>query len=197
MTAGEVAVSPKVGVAFSNHLRHVESMSLHPSGASWISHLNVVILGEPLESEENDLVFPSQEFSSQALVSSPEQYRNMYKKSIEDPAGFWSEISSQFYWKEKWNPEVYTENINVRKGTVKFKKMANGGRVNSWTCINFAKNVQDNLTRGFCHELAQMCQISGMEFSLDPVLHPLTARPDHVERALSACYHDAMTILQP
>ncbi|XP_042461369.1 protein argonaute 1B-like [Zingiber officinale] len=77
------------------------------------------------------------------------------------------------------------------------KKMVNGGRVNSWTCINFAKNVQDNLARGFCHELAQMCQISGMEFSLDPVLHPLTARPDHVERALKARYHDAMSILQP
>ncbi|KAG6479643.1 hypothetical protein ZIOFF_063111 [Zingiber officinale] len=76
-------------------------------------------------------------------------------------------------------------------------KIVNGGRVNSWTCINFAKNVQDNLARGFCHDLAQMCQISGMEFSLHPVLHPLTARRDHVERVLSACYHDAMTILQP
>ncbi|KAG6489769.1 hypothetical protein ZIOFF_051048 [Zingiber officinale] len=42
-----------------------------------------------------------------------------------------------------------------------------------------------------------MCQISGMEFSLDPVLHPLTAKSDHVERALSTRYHDAMTILQP
>ncbi|KAG6476726.1 hypothetical protein ZIOFF_065973 [Zingiber officinale] len=42
-----------------------------------------------------------------------------------------------------------------------------------------------------------MCQISGMEFSLDHVLHPLSARPDHVERALLACYHDAMSILQP
>ncbi|KAG6521806.1 hypothetical protein ZIOFF_018939 [Zingiber officinale] len=61
--------------------------------------------------------------------------------------------------------------------------MVNGGRVNSLACINFAKNVQDNLARGFCHELAQMCQISGM--------------PDHVERALSTRYHDAMTILQP
>ncbi|KAG6515461.1 hypothetical protein ZIOFF_025873 [Zingiber officinale] len=36
MTIGEAttaATSPKVGVAFSNSLRHVESMSLHPSGA--------------------------------------------------------------------------------------------------------------------------------------------------------------------
>ncbi|XP_042470398.1 acetyl-coenzyme A synthetase, chloroplastic/glyoxysomal-like [Zingiber officinale] len=130
MTTGEAAAaSPKVGGAFSNRLRHVESMSLHPSGAGRIPHLNAVILGEPLESEENDLVLPSQEFSSQALVSSTEQYRNMYEKSIEDPAGFWSEIASQFYWKEKWNPEVYTENIDVRKGTVKFEWFK-GGRTN-------------------------------------------------------------------
>ncbi|KAG6506537.1 hypothetical protein ZIOFF_031861 [Zingiber officinale] len=73
MMTGVVATSLKVGVTFSNCLRHVESMCLHPSGAGRISHLNAVILGKSLESEENDLVFPSQEFSSQALVSSPEQ----------------------------------------------------------------------------------------------------------------------------
>ncbi|KAG6487006.1 hypothetical protein ZIOFF_055587 [Zingiber officinale] len=43
-------------------------------------------------------------------------------------------------------------------------------RVNNWTCINFAKNVQDNLARGFCHELAQICQISGMVGGRDTVL---------------------------
>lgn len=45
----------------------------------------------------------------------------MYKKSIEDPAGFWSEIASQFYWKEKWSPEVYTENLDVTKGPIKIE----------------------------------------------------------------------------
>lgn len=45
----------------------------------------------------------------------------MYKRSVEDPAGFWSEIASQFYWREKWYPEVYSENIDVTKGTVKFE----------------------------------------------------------------------------
>lgn len=45
----------------------------------------------------------------------------MYERSIEDPTGFWSEIASQFYWKEKWVPELYSENIDVRKGTVKFE----------------------------------------------------------------------------
>ncbi|WOL18919.1 protein argonaute 1B [Canna indica] len=77
------------------------------------------------------------------------------------------------------------------------KKMVNGGRVNNWTCINFSRNVQEGVARGFCDELAQMCQISGMEFALKPVLPPLSARPDQVERALKARYHDAMNILQP
>ncbi|KAG6500278.1 hypothetical protein ZIOFF_040121 [Zingiber officinale] len=45
MTTGEAAASPKVGIAFSNRFRHVESLSLHPSGAGQISHLNAVILG--------------------------------------------------------------------------------------------------------------------------------------------------------
>ncbi|XP_008812792.1 protein argonaute 1B-like [Phoenix dactylifera] len=77
------------------------------------------------------------------------------------------------------------------------KKMVNGGRVQNWMCINFARNVQESVARGFCHELAQMCQISGMDFSIEPVLPPLGARPDQVERALKARYHDAMSILQP
>jgi hypothetical protein len=40
--------------------------------------------------------------------------------------------------------------------------MVNGGRVSNWACINFSRNVQDSAARGFCHELAVMCQISGM-----------------------------------
>jgi len=45
----------------------------------------------------------------------------MYKKSIEDPAGFWSDIASQFYWEKKWDPEVCTENLDVTKGPVKIE----------------------------------------------------------------------------
>lgn len=48
-----------------------------------------------------------------------DQYAEMYKKSVEDPAGFWSEIASEFYWKEQWNAkEVCKENIDVTKGRV-------------------------------------------------------------------------------
>ncbi|CAL5020404.1 unnamed protein product [Urochloa decumbens] len=77
------------------------------------------------------------------------------------------------------------------------KKMVNGGKVRSWICVNFARNVQESVVRGFCHELALMCQASGMDFARDPVLQPLYVRPDQVERALKARYHDAMNVLGP
>ncbi|KAJ8625613.1 hypothetical protein MRB53_034143 [Persea americana] len=77
------------------------------------------------------------------------------------------------------------------------KKMVNGGTVNNWMCINFSRNVQDSVARGFCYELAQMCQISGMVFSPEPILPAYTSRPDHVERALKTRYQDAMAILHP
>ncbi|KAK1318177.1 hypothetical protein QJS10_CPB04g01651 [Acorus calamus] len=105
----------------SDHLRHVESMATLPSGAGRIPRLNAVILGDSLASEEDDLVYPSEEFSQQALVSSPEQYLEMYKRSIEDPARFWSEIASEFFWKTKWGEEVVTENLDVKKGTIKIE----------------------------------------------------------------------------
>ncbi|KAH8492011.1 hypothetical protein H0E87_021560 [Populus deltoides] len=77
------------------------------------------------------------------------------------------------------------------------KKMVNGGRVNNWICVNFSRNVQDSVARGFCYELAQMCQISGMDFALEPLLAPVSGRPEHVERVLKNRYHEAMSKLRP
>ncbi|WJX71836.1 argonaute 1 [Trifolium repens] len=76
------------------------------------------------------------------------------------------------------------------------KKMVNGGTVNNWFCVNFSRNVQDSVARGFCSELAQMCYISGMAFNPDPVVPPLSARPDQVEKVLKTRYHDAKNKLQ-
>lgn len=54
-------------------LRHVESLASFPSGAGKISRFSAVILGEALSSEENDIVLPSDDFSRQALVPSPQK----------------------------------------------------------------------------------------------------------------------------
>ncbi|KAF8686896.1 hypothetical protein HU200_043403 [Digitaria exilis] len=77
------------------------------------------------------------------------------------------------------------------------KKMVNGGRVRSWICVNFARNVQESVASGFCRELARMCQASGMDFALEPILPPMYAHPDQVQRALKARLHDAMNMLGP
>ena len=36
-------------------------------------------------------------------ISSIEQYHRDYKKSVDDPEGFWSDIASQFLWRKKWD----------------------------------------------------------------------------------------------
>ncbi|KAF2301712.1 hypothetical protein GH714_028751 [Hevea brasiliensis] len=89
-----------IGMTFQNlktttcHFRHVESMSTLRSLAGKITGLNAVVLGEALASEDDELVFPNDDFSRQALVPSPKKYLEMYKRSVEDPAGFWSDIAS-------------------------------------------------------------------------------------------------------
>lgn len=36
-------------------------------------------------------------------IKSLEQYHEAYKKSIEDPEGFWSSVADHFQWKKKWD----------------------------------------------------------------------------------------------
>jgi acetyl-CoA synthetase len=47
---------------------------------------------------------PPPEFTAQAHISSMEQYEEMYKRSIEDPDGFWSEMAEEHLeWTRKWD----------------------------------------------------------------------------------------------
>lgn len=45
----------------------------------------------------------------------------MYRRSVQDPAGFWSDIASEFYWREKWGQQVYFENLDIRKGKIQIE----------------------------------------------------------------------------
>ena len=36
-------------------------------------------------------------------IGSFEQYKEDYRKSVEDPAGFWSSVAEHFSWKKKWD----------------------------------------------------------------------------------------------
>ncbi len=45
---------------------------------------------------------PPENGRESAWVKSMEEYESLYKRSIEDPEGFWGELAEDFYWKEKW-----------------------------------------------------------------------------------------------
>ncbi|MBL0256511.1 MAG: acetate--CoA ligase [Bacteroidetes bacterium] len=36
-------------------------------------------------------------------IKSPDEYQSAYKKSVNDPEGFWADIASNFYWRKRWD----------------------------------------------------------------------------------------------
>lgn len=44
---------------------------------------------------------PPEELRKACHISSKEQYDEMYKRSIDDPEGFWGDIANQFHWEKK------------------------------------------------------------------------------------------------
>ena len=57
-------------------------------------------------------------------ITSLEQYHREFKRSVEDPEGFWGDIASQFVWKKKWD-KVLT--WNFREPDIKWFA---GGKLN-------------------------------------------------------------------
>lgn len=50
-----------------------------------------------------DRVFePPKKGFEDAWIKSMDQYREMYKRSIEDPDGFWGDAAEDFVWFKKW-----------------------------------------------------------------------------------------------
>jgi len=72
--------------------------------------------------------------STKALVKSRAEYDAMYKRSVEDPVGFWSDQAKQFHWETPWPATgAFSSNLDVRKGPIKHEWFK-GGRTN--VCYN-------------------------------------------------------------
>jgi acetyl-CoA synthetase len=82
--------------------------------------------------EKNGKYYPPAEFSKNAWIKSYEQYQEIYKKSVEDPEGFWGEIAADFFWYKKWD-KVLSYNFDITKGKV-FHEWFKGGKTNM--CYN-------------------------------------------------------------
>ena len=51
-----------------------------------------------------DRVFaPPDAFASDAYVPSREHYDELYRRSVEDPEGFWGEMAARLTWRSPWN----------------------------------------------------------------------------------------------
>jgi acetyl-CoA synthetase len=82
-------------------------------------------------------VYPIPEkIKKMAYISGREAYDKLWKRSIEDPEGFWSEIASEYVeWFKKWD-KVEEYNFDVRKGPI-YLKYFQGGKLNlSYNCLD-------------------------------------------------------------
>lgn len=79
---------------------------------------------------KEDRVFkPSAEFSSSAHIKSREEYDRIYKRSVEDPDGFWGDIASELHWFKKWD--------KVLEWNEPHAKWFTGGLLNlSYNCLD-------------------------------------------------------------
>jgi len=77
-------------------------------------------------------VYPVPDFMRDRCFINAEQYRAMYRRSVEDPEGFWAEQADIFLsWEKKWDT-VFTQ--DMRAGRVSWYA---GGRLNiSYNCID-------------------------------------------------------------
>ena len=79
--------------------------------------------------KESRVFPPSAEFSSQARISSMDAYEEMYRRSLDEPDVFWSEIASELEWFEPWS-KVLEWNEPVAKWFV-------GAKTNlSYNCLD-------------------------------------------------------------
>ncbi len=64
-------------------------------------------------------------------INSFEEYQTAYKKSVENPEGFWGEIAENFIWRKKWDKVL---NWNFKDPTIEWFK---GGKLNiTENCID-------------------------------------------------------------
>ncbi|CAE6016796.1 unnamed protein product [Arabidopsis arenosa] len=71
------------------------------------------------------------------------------------------------------------------------KKMVNGARVASWTCVNFSTRIDRGLPQEFCKQLTGMCVSKGMEFNPQPTIPFISYPPQRIEEALNDIHNRA------
>jgi len=77
---------------------------------------------------------PKKEFTDKACLKTMEEYKSLYKRSIEDPQGFWGEMAEKHIdWFKKWDGPV--EEYNFKDDV--FVRYFAGGKLNiTYNCLD-------------------------------------------------------------
>ncbi|KAM0068390.1 putative acetate--CoA ligase [Helianthus debilis subsp. tardiflorus] len=127
--------------AMTNNLTTTTNRHSHLSARnSAVLKRKAVVIGEAVASDDADRIFPDQDFAQQAHVPDFGKYQEMYTRSIEDPAGFWSEMADGFYWKKKWGQQVNSENLDITKGNIKIEWFMGGITNICYNCLD--RNIE-------------------------------------------------------
>jgi acetyl-CoA synthetase len=72
---------------------------------------------------------PSDEFRARARLNSLEEYQRLYRRSLDEPDAFWSEVADELHWFRHWD--------SVREWNEPFVKWFPGGTTNlSYNCLD-------------------------------------------------------------
>lgn len=95
-------------------------------------------------SSEPHLFAPTEEMSKNAYVSGIDQYKELYKQSLDDPQLFWGNIAKQFHWETEADPtNFFSYNFDLNNGSI-FTKWMEGASTN--ICYNLLdRNVKNGL----------------------------------------------------
>jgi len=80
---------------------------------------------------EKRVFHPPEELSKRAYIKSLAEYKKIYRRSINDPEGFWGEMAEQLDWFKKWD-KVVVEDFTEGK-----HEWFTGGKLNvSYNCLD-------------------------------------------------------------
>jgi acetyl-CoA synthetase len=78
---------------------------------------------------ENRVFPPPQEFSEKAQIKSLAEYEALYKRSVDDPEGFWAEVARDLHWFKPWT--------KVLEWDLPWAKWFVGGKLNlCYNCVD-------------------------------------------------------------
>lgn len=88
------------------------------------------------------LYHPTDYVVEKSHITTLDKYKELHRKSLEDPESFWSEIANEFHWQTPYQPGNFVSyNIDITKGKI-FVKWLEGAVTN--VCFNaLDRNVRN------------------------------------------------------